>query len=1244
MAKTVWENRDNLPYALAHPAARACATAARSASPGSTTGRSRASTSARRASTCCGSTRWARSTPAVLADVAPLRQLSGAELRDLGRLAAPDGAARGASPASPGSSWDEALDLIADRIRRDRRPIGSRVYLTARGITNEAYYVAQKVTRFLGTNNIDNAARVCHAPSTTALKKTIGVAATTCSYTDVINSDLIVLFGANVANGQPVFMKYLYLARKRGAKVAVVNPLREPGLDRYWVPSNVESAMFGTQMTDEFFGGAHRRRPRVPQRRAEGAARRRRRSTATSSASTPRASTTLRRASSSAESFADLERQSGATRADMERFAAHVRGGGVGGAGLVDGHHPARARRRQRRRDREPRPGPRQRRPDGRRAHADPRPLGRAGRLRDGRLRDRVPRRRPDRRRQRGRARRARYGFPVGDRARHHRRGDGRGRRAGRARRPLLVGRQLPRGAARPRRGRGRRWRGCRCACTRTSCVSSQMLVDPGEVVVLLPAAHPLRAARRRHRDHHRAAHRLQPRDPRAAAGRGAQRVGDLRRPRAAGSTRRAPTCARSTSRTGDPRRDRPGRAHLRGGRAAHDDSATRCSGAAPGSARAARSRPHDGKARFLGRRAVGDRRAAGQLRAQHASRQAVQHDGARASATRSPARCATRCSWRRPTPTRSGSPTATAVLVRSEHGELRARVHAEPAPRRATCRSSSPRATCCCRAGRRDPASGVPDYNAVVTVERRCAARDSRRRSSRCSTSRAPRSAARSRRSAARERRARTDRAGPVPPRPRRRRRRPAGARTPPACGCSARSRGGPGPPTPRVTVVLDPVDGSTNCARGIPYWAISLCALDADGPLVRAGAERRHRRAVRRGAGRGRVPSTAQPLAPSPTTDDRACGGRALGPGRRRTLAWRQFRALGSAALALCDVAAGHLDGYLDGHPDQHAPWDYLGGLLVCAEAGARSSTPTDATARGAGPDARRQLLAAGTPELLDALPRRHRGSDRRPRSRRPARRGAAAPPRRVPRSCSTRSARAAQRPREGPRRLGERRRHRERARGPRRRSHDGRARHRVLRRGERRRARRRRLVRRPARRHRELRARLPGRSACRSRSSPTASRSSASCTRRCSATSTAARRGGGAFVQRRSRSASSARARKRRSAPPGSRSGAKRDRLPEYFPVFERALLDVRGPPPGRRRQPGPGVDRGRGVRRLLRAGPRHRGTSPPARCSCARPGEWSPTGRATTGPGSSRATSWPPRRPVHEQILEVIAGST
>ena len=70
-------------------------------------------------------------------------------------------------------TWDEALDLVADRIRATT-PDRLAVYLTARGITNETYYVAQKFTRFLGSNNIDNAARVCHAPSTTTLKQAIG--------------------------------------------------------------------------------------------------------------------------------------------------------------------------------------------------------------------------------------------------------------------------------------------------------------------------------------------------------------------------------------------------------------------------------------------------------------------------------------------------------------------------------------------------------------------------------------------------------------------------------------------------------------------------------------------------------------------------------------------------------------------------------------------------------------------------------------------------------------------------------------------------------------------------------------------------------------------------------------------------------------------------------------------------------------------------------------------------------------
>jgi anaerobic selenocysteine-containing dehydrogenase len=127
------------------------------------------------------------------------------------------------------------------------------LFITSRGVTNEIYYVGQKVARFLGTNNVDNAARLCHSPSTVAMKAAIGVSASTCSYVDWIGSDIVVFIGSNPANDQPVSTKYLELARKRGTKVVIVNPLLEPGMKRYWVPSNGVSAVFGTDMADYWF-------------------------------------------------------------------------------------------------------------------------------------------------------------------------------------------------------------------------------------------------------------------------------------------------------------------------------------------------------------------------------------------------------------------------------------------------------------------------------------------------------------------------------------------------------------------------------------------------------------------------------------------------------------------------------------------------------------------------------------------------------------------------------------------------------------------------------------------------------------------------------------------------------------------------------------------------------------------------------------------------------------------------------
>ncbi len=189
--------------------------------------------------------------PAVLSNISHLRGKSNQELRNLGRLSYPLMRRRG-ERGFRRVTWEQALDLIAPRICA-ASPQRTGFYLTSRGMPNEAYYAAQKAVRAIGTNSIDNAARVCHAPSTVALKQGLGVAATTCSYADLIGSDLIVFVGSNVANNQPVMMKYLYYARKAGTRVVVINSYREPGMERYWVPSTLESGLFGTKMTDRFF-------------------------------------------------------------------------------------------------------------------------------------------------------------------------------------------------------------------------------------------------------------------------------------------------------------------------------------------------------------------------------------------------------------------------------------------------------------------------------------------------------------------------------------------------------------------------------------------------------------------------------------------------------------------------------------------------------------------------------------------------------------------------------------------------------------------------------------------------------------------------------------------------------------------------------------------------------------------------------------------------------------------------------
>lgn len=136
-------------------------------------------------------------------------------------------------------------------------------------------------------------------------------------------------------------------------------------------------------------------------------------------------------------------------------------------------------------------------------------------------------------------------------------------------------------------------------------------------------------------------------------------------------------------------------------------------------------------------------------------------------------------------------------------------------------------------------------------------------------------------------------------------------------------------------LMAVIDPVDGSTNAHRGIPFYATSICVLDAEGPLVGVVVNQAtgvHFEAVRGGGAR----RDGQAIRPSGCTELSSAivgisGFPGLSPG------WAQFRALGAAALEFCAVAEGTLDAYAVVGKSTLFGWDYLAGLLICSEAGA-------------------------------------------------------------------------------------------------------------------------------------------------------------------------------------------------------------------------------------------------------------------------------------------------------------------
>ncbi|AWB93184.1 FdhF/YdeP family oxidoreductase [Aeromicrobium chenweiae] len=146
--------------------------------------------------------------------------------------------------------WDDAYALIGEHLRTRESPDQATFYTSGRA-SNEAAFMYQLFTRAYGTNNLPDCSNMCHESSGTALTEAIGIGKGSVSLRDIYDAKCIVIAGQNPGTNHPRMLSALEIAKRRGAKIISVNPLREAGLVNFrnpQVPRGVVGK--GTEIAD----------------------------------------------------------------------------------------------------------------------------------------------------------------------------------------------------------------------------------------------------------------------------------------------------------------------------------------------------------------------------------------------------------------------------------------------------------------------------------------------------------------------------------------------------------------------------------------------------------------------------------------------------------------------------------------------------------------------------------------------------------------------------------------------------------------------------------------------------------------------------------------------------------------------------------------------------------------------------------------------------------------------------------
>jgi molybdopterin-dependent oxidoreductase alpha subunit len=147
-------------------------------------------------------------------------------------------------------TWEDAFDLVGGTLRGLASP-DEAIFYTSGKTSNEAAFVYQLFARALGTNNLPDCSNMCHESTSVALAEVIGIGKGSVHLEDVHTAELIVIAGQNPGTNHPRMLSALEIAKKNGAKIVSVNPLREAGLVRFKNPQTPKGVVGrGTALAD----------------------------------------------------------------------------------------------------------------------------------------------------------------------------------------------------------------------------------------------------------------------------------------------------------------------------------------------------------------------------------------------------------------------------------------------------------------------------------------------------------------------------------------------------------------------------------------------------------------------------------------------------------------------------------------------------------------------------------------------------------------------------------------------------------------------------------------------------------------------------------------------------------------------------------------------------------------------------------------------------------------------------------